>query len=321
MSNGIPDRDGFFNLGDERGILRTSIAAVLVIALLGVGFGLVSGSHSIAFDGVYSLVDASMSLLSLGVVNLITAHARTTARSKKLRERFLMGFWHLEPMVLALNGTLLMGIVAYALVTAVMSLFEGGRSLEFGYAMVYAFATLLACAAFAVLETRANRGVGSEFVRLDIKGWIMSGGISAALLAAFCIGRAVQGTRLQWIAPYMDPAVLALICLLILPLPVSTIRQALADVFLVTPLDLKLHVDEVARHFVAQCGFVAHRAYVARVGRLQQIELYFIVPPDMPARTIAQWDALRDEIGHAIGSEGPDRWLTIAFTGDLEWAE
>jgi predicted Co/Zn/Cd cation transporter (cation efflux family) len=60
---------------------------------------------------------------------------------------------------------------------------------------------------------------------------------------------------------------------------------------------------------------------VARVGRSREIELYFIVPADAPARTIGEWDALRDEIGEAVGSEGPDRWLTVVFTGDPEWAE
>ena len=39
------------------------------------------------------------------------------------------------------------------------------------------------------------------------------------------------------------------------------------------------------------------------------------------ARTIAEWDALRNEIGDAVGGEGPDRWITVVFTGDPEWAE
>ncbi|HAO2891890.1 TPA: cation transporter, partial [Escherichia coli] len=33
-----------------------------------------------------------------------------------------------------------------------------------------------------------------------------------------------------------------------------------------------------------------------------------------------EWDSIRDEIGEAIGDESTDRWLTIAFTTDLEWA-
>lgn len=311
---------GFFRLGDERGVLRTSIAATLFISFLGIGFGLVSGSFSIVFDGVYALVDASMSLLALVVVNLITSYAASERHSKKLRERFSMGFWHLEPMVLGLNGILLMGVAVYALVTAVGSLLSGGRDLEFGVAIVYAVLTLLACVTVALVETRANRRIGSDFIRLDVKGWIMSAGITAALLVAFTIGHLVQGTRFEPVSPYIDPAVLALVCLVIIPIPISTVRRALSDIFLVTPADLKLHVDEVARDFVERYGFASYRAYVARVGRSREIELYFIVRPETEARTIGQWDAIRDEVAEAIDGRGPDRWLTVVFTGDPEWA-
>ena len=310
-----------FDLNDERGLLRISIAATLFISSLGIVFGLASGSFAIVFDGVYSLIDASMSLLSLLVVNLITSYARSQGLSRKLKDRFSMGFWHLEPMVLGFNGTLLIGIAVYAFINAVSSLLEGGRHLEFDWAIVYAVVTVIACATVATIEARANRRIGSDFVRLDVKGWTMSAGITAALLVAFCIGYAVQGTPWEWISPYIDPAVLALVCLLIIPLPVSTIRQALADIFLVTPPDLMQHVDTVARAFVDKHGFASYRAYVARIGRCRSIELYFIVPPDAPARTIAAWDELREEVGKAIGDEGPDRWLTVVFTGDPEWAD
>ena len=100
----------FFDITSEQGLLRTSIAVTLFIATIGIAFGLASGSFSIIFDGVYSLVDASMSGLSLVVVKLITSHTTTAHMSRKLRERFTMGFWHLEPMVLALNGILLSGV-------------------------------------------------------------------------------------------------------------------------------------------------------------------------------------------------------------------
>ena len=75
------------------------------------------------------------------------------------------------------------------------------------------------------------------------------------------------------------------------------------------------------RQALAEAAGQADSATVARIGRLMQVELYIIVPPGMPARTIEEWDQLRDDIGARIGSEGPNRWLTIAFTADTEWAE
>ena len=310
-----------FNLSDEAGVLRASIAATVLFSLLGICFGIISGSFSIVFDGVYSLVDACMSLLSLVVARLIAAAAAIKPVSKKLQERFSMGLWHLEPMVLCLNGTLLVSVATYALFNAVGSILDGGRELEFGWAILYTLVTLIACVVMASVEKNANEKINSDFVALDIKGWIMAGAITAALLLAFIFGYLVQGTSLEWVSPYIDPVILAVVCVVIIPLPISTIRQALADIFLVTPADLKEHVDEVAKAFKEKHGLLSYRAYVAQMGRCREIEIYFIVPPDAPSRTIQEWDALREEVGEMIGDKGPDRWLTVVFTGDPEWAE
>ena len=309
------------SFADERSALRTSITATVLIAVLGVGFGLFSGSFSIMFDGVYSLLDAGMSLLSLLAVNLINAYSSDKGLSRKLRERFSMGFWHLEPLILGLDGLLLSSAAMYALFTAIDSLLNGGRELQFGWAIGYACITLLVCVLMTAVEARANRRIRSDFVRLDVQGWFMSACITGALLLAFCIGQFMQGTRWQWLTPYIDPAVLAVVCLLILPIPVGVVRKALAEILLIAPPEFKQHVDEVARAFVEKHGFLYHRAYVAKVGRSKDIELFFIVPPDWPAVKIEYWDALREEIGALIGDAGPDRWITISFTADPEWAD
>lgn len=307
-------------MNTEQGLLRLSIIITVLVAGFGIVFGLLSGSFSIVFDGVYSLADASMSVLALIVATLIRRHTTEGDASRRLAERFNMGFWHLEPMVLAINGTLLCGVSLYALINAIGSLLSGGRHLEFGFAIVYAALTSLICFSLAVLEFRANKRIRSDFVALDAKAWIMSGSISLALLIAFIVGALLENTAWAWLGPYIDPAVLAIICLIIIPIPVLTIRQAFSDVLMVTPPALKQQVDEVAAKVVAQYGFHYWQAYVAKVGRARQIELYFIVPEDWPAWTLAEWDAVRDVIGEAIGGEGPNRWLTIAFTTDPQWA-
>lgn len=304
----------------EAKVLKLSIAVTFVVALFGIVFGILTGSFSIAFDGAYSLADASMTILALVVARLITSYT-TEGGKGRLRSRFSVGFWHLEPIVLGMNGIVLISVSVYALINAISSLLSGGRQLEFDYAIVYAVVTLATCLFMAFVGRRANSTIQSDFVALDATAWMMSGGITAALLVAFIGGFLVEGTRLAWIAPYVDPAVLALVCVVIIPMPLGTVRQAFSDILLITPASLRAHVDEVARVTIARHGFLAYRAYVAKVGRLSQVELYFIVPPGLPPKAIEEWDRLRDEIGDAIGDEGPDRWLTIAFTADKEWAE
>lgn len=303
----------------EQDILRLSIGVTFALAAFGVAAGILSGSSSIIFDGIYSAMDASMTLLALLVSRLITQSMAERTRAR-LVPHFTMGFWHLEPMVLGLSGTLLITAALYALVTAVSSLMSGGRELHFDQAIGYAVITLIAATCMAIYGTRANRRIGSLFLELDAKAWTISAALTGALLAAFVFGWAIQGTAWQWMSPYVDPAILAVVSLAVLPIPIPTVRQALADILLVTPQDLKAQVDDIARAAVARHGFLTHRAYVARVGRGRQIELFFIVPHGAPARPLEEWDAIRDEVGAQIGDEGPDRWLTIAFTTDPEWA-
>ncbi|MDQ6436578.1 cation transporter [Mesorhizobium sp. LHD-90] len=306
---------------NEQSLLRISICATVVVASFGIVLGLLSGSFSIVFDGVYSLGDAGMTALALWISSLIVRSAQREKPYGKLHGRFTMGFWHLEPIVLLLNGTLLMAVAVYALINAIANILEGGNELRFDYAIVYAAITVVICLTMAWLEGRANRRLQSDFIALDVRAWIMSGGITLALLIAFVTGYAVKGTPLDRIAPYVDPAALALICVVIIPLPIGTVRQALSDILLIAPTELKARVDQVAAETIERHGFLSHRAYVARVGRAVQIEIYFIVPTGQPPKLIEEWDQIRDEVGRAIGEEGHDRWLTIAFTGNVAWAE
>ncbi|MCV9998415.1 cation transporter [Pararhizobium sp. YC-54] len=305
----------------EQTVLKTSIGVTILIACSGIIFGIVTGSFSIAFDGVYSLADASMSILALVVARLIASDTDPNRGKGKLRTRFSLGFWHLEPIVLGLNGILLMSVSVYALINAIISILSGGHTLKFDYAILYAGVTLMACLIMAIVVRKKNATIRSEFLTLDATAWIMSAGITAALLIAFIGGFFVEGTSLAWIAPYIDPAVLAVVSIVIIPMPIGTVRRALSDILLMTPEPLRARIDTVATAVVSEQAFLSHRAYVARIGRLMQVELYFIVPVGMPARTIEEWDRLRDEIGARIGGEGPNRWLTIAFTADTEWAE
>lgn len=305
----------------EQSVLRISIIVTFVLAAAGVVFGLLSGSYSIVFDGVYALTDAIMTIVALIVSNLIVTSATTSAATGRFVKHFTMGFWHLEPMVLGLNGILLTGAAVYALINAVGSILAGGRHLSFDHAIIYAVLTMIVAFAMAAYARRMNKTLKSNFIALDAKAWVMTGYLSGALLIAFVFGLFIQGTSLQWMSPYVDPAALALVCIIVIPMPIGTIKQSFADILLMTPTDLREHVDRVAADVVRRYSFMSYRSYVARVGRGKQIELYFIVPSGGPAKRLEEWDAIRDEIGEAIGDESPDRWLTIAFTTDPEWAD
>jgi predicted Co/Zn/Cd cation transporter (cation efflux family) len=303
----------------EQHLLVTSIAATLVIGALGLAFGFLTGSFAIMFDGVYATIDASMAALGLGVARLILKDALRKDEDSPKAERYQYGFWHLEPMVLALNATMLTLAAGFALVSAIMLILEGGTEVEFDLALPYAVVVAAACFAMALRQRRRNRALGSAFVALDAKGWLMSGSITTALLVGFAIGFALEGTPSAWMQPYVDPVVLALVCLIVLPLPFSDLREAMSGILRVAPEDLDTHVRGIAEAARIRHGFTDHYTYVARVGRATLIEITFVTPPGWEVQGIGQLDRIRQEVGEALGGKGPDRWLTIAFTEDPAW--
>jgi predicted Co/Zn/Cd cation transporter (cation efflux family) len=304
----------------EQRVLGLSIGATLIVACVGVAFGALTWSFSILFDGVYAGIDAAMSGLALLVARLIVRDAAGDTGEVAAR-RFQFGFWHLEPMVLALNGMMLTLAAIYALGNAVLLLLSGGRLLAFDWAMAYAAVVLAICLGMAWWEARMNRLARSEFVALDARAWLMSGAITGALLVAFITGYLAEGTAADGWRPYLDPGVLALVCLCILPLPMASMVRALRDIFLVAPADLDGVVRAAAEAVASRHGFPEFRSHVARMGRSSMIEVHFIAPADRPAAPLADYDAIRDELGAAIGGRGPNRWLTIAFTTRPDWAE
>lgn len=302
----------------EQRLLTISIAATLAVSASGVAFGALTGSFSILFDGVYAGIDAAMSGLALAVARLIQRDA--TGDAPLTGRRFQFGFWHVEPMVLAMNGLMLTLAALYALAGSVLVILDGGRAPDFGWAVIYAVFVLTVCLGMAWWEGRMNRLARSAFVALDARAWLMSGAITGALLVAFLAGLAAQGTAFDLWTPYIDPGVLALVCLAILPLPLRSTWQALGEVLGLSPDDLDNRVRAAATAAVAAHGLSEFRSYVARAGRASMIEIHFVGRPGWNA-SLDRLDAIREALSTEIGGAGPHRWLTVSFTARPDWAE
>jgi len=309
----------------EERLLFRSMLGTGALALVGIAAGIATGSFAILFDGVYSLIDTSMAALAWVVARLILRDARAAPApvdgdAAHPGPRIQFGYWHLEPLVVVLNATLLIAAALYALLGAVTVLREGGSTPDFGPALVYAGAVGAFCFAMAAIQKRAAERAASALAALDAKSWIISGSITLALFAGFLAGWLAGGTRLAWLQPYVDSLILIAVCLVVLPMPLADLREGLRGVLRAAPADLDHRVRAAADAAVDRHGLSHAYAHAARVGRSTLVEISFVVPPDWPVGTIARLDAIRAEISAAIGGEGPDRWMTITFTGQDRWA-
>lgn len=294
----------------EQLVLRRSILVTIFIGLFGIIFGLISGSSAVIFDGMFSSTDAAMSILALFVARLLTSEGT---------RRFQHGFWHIEPLVLAFNGMVLILFCLYAFINAISTLLQGGSELNFDWAIIYAVVVCAICFAMMAYQGKLNKRLKSNFIALDTQSWMMTALITLALLFAFSIAWAFQGTVHEQWTVYVDPAILLILSAVLIFVPLKTVMGAFREILLVTPERMDLRVRSIMDAMKAKYGFKLYASYVAKIGRARFIEIHIVLPADYPIKSIATLDAIREEIGEEIGGAGPQRWITVSFTGDEAW--
>lgn len=294
----------------EQILLKQSTVLMFAVAIAGIVTGFISGSQSILFDGFFSLIATFIKVLMLITAQLI---------AKESNQRFQFGFWHLEPMVLLIEGSFLLLIAIYAFLNGVFGIINGGREIELGLVILYA-------AVFTVIEfgyyfwvRRKNRTLKSTLIQFDNISWLVDAMLSVGLLISFITALALthQGYA-QW-AAYVAPAILIVLALSMLAPAFKILKPALRDVLGIAPDALDDKVREALEIASARHGFEGYKTYVQKHGRARFIEIHIVLPSGYPLTSVKTLDALREEIAELLGKADSARWLTISFTGDRRW--
>lgn len=294
----------------EQRLLKLSIAVVLFLAVVSIGFGLWSGSKAITFDGFYNLIDAGMTTVALLITRLI-------ARGED--DRFQYGYWHLEPLLGLVNGIVLATACAYAFLDGLNGLRTGGAAVALGPGAAFAGALAVLHLVMYAFIRRSAADLASDFLRIDAQGWLMGGVLSGALCLSFVIGGVLAGSGAAALAPFVDPVVLMLAAICLAPFPIVTLWAAVRDILQIAPTDLSRSVREVAQATAARHGFAESTSHVSRSGRQMFVEIGLVAPAGTMTKSFAELDAIRGEIAEAMGGLGPGYWLTVDFTADKRW--
>jgi cation diffusion facilitator family transporter len=293
----------------EQGTLKFSIALTVLLGVLGVASGLVTGSQAIIFDGMYSFVDVVPTVVSLLVVKLI---ARGTTH------RFQYGFWHLEPLVAVLRDAVLAMACVYAGIDAVNTLNSGGHDVEYGRAAVWAGILCLIGLAMTWLLSQRATALQSPMLKIDARSWLVSAFLSLALLIGFALAVVLARTRFEDWIPYLDAIALLSMALIMLPMPLIGLWRSMSDVLQVAPSELDHRVHEVMNGIIEERRFLEYSSYIAKAGRGRFVEIHILVAPGT-AIDIASADAIRSEVSQRLDAGAPTFWLTIDFTADRRW--
>ncbi|MDO6707046.1 MULTISPECIES: cation diffusion facilitator family transporter [unclassified Photobacterium] len=294
----------------ERLALKMSLAGTVVLATLGIGYGLYVGSSAILLDGMFSFLSMGMTGLSLYTAYLV---------SRPDDNQFQFGYAHIEPLINVVNGLLILVTCLFALASGVQTIVNGGHEVVLEHAMVYAVLSTVCCFGIYFTETHIARKEDSELVRVDSQEWLVDGILSAAILVGFMLVMVFDAFGYSHWNAYVDPILVSAMAIAASVLPIKVLRRNLREVLLVAPQDkVQSRVDSVIEELSKQYRFDDYTHHFAKTGRQYDLEVNILVKDDRYWTTKRQdkirqllWDRLQGELG--------DTWLSVTFTGQKRW--
>jgi cation diffusion facilitator family transporter len=296
----------------EHAALKLSAVTSLFFALLGIGFYWLAQSEAILLDGFFSLIAFTLGLLTLKVARLVR---------RPDDERFHFGYAFFEPLLNTIKGLIILVLCAFALASAMSALFRGGRELSLGYAVLYSIVASLGGFLVAAVQKRAARRNASPLLEVDAKNWLIDGGISSGVALSFLVAWFIEGTAWSYVVPYVDPFLVVAIVVVMIRIPLTTIKDNLGELLQVAPEPTVQ--QEVRQRFdraIKDYSFAKTYLRMVKIGRYFYLMIHILVPREFRLSGVKDLDAMRAHIANHMKGIRPNLILDTIFTADEAWA-
>ena len=237
----------------ERPALLRSIAVAMVLGVLGIAWGLATGSQMILLDGIYGVIGILLSWL------LLRASALASEGPSR---RYPFGREAFTPFVIGIQGFVLLAALLYAAVEAIYVILEGGSSVAAGWAIAYgAIATIASLAVW--LWMRRVTG-SSDLLAAEATAWRVGAFRGVGMVIGFAFMGLLTGSALDDAAPYVDPVMVLVTCALFVWAPVAMVRTTLRELLERVPPDeirvpVQAAIDAIGAALRARSAGRAHR--------------------------------------------------------------
>ena len=293
---------------EQRALLISSYGA-LALAVLGISFALISGSEAILLDGVFSGLGFFMALMTLYVSRLVR---------RPDDDKFQYGYAHFAPLLNVLKSLMMAVLCGFALFSAISTLMSGGQAMAVGSAIIYALiATMIGTGLFLYLQKVADR-TASVLVALDAKSAKLDMMLSAAVLASFVLGWLALGTAMERYLDYLDPLVVAGLCLVALPVPLKVLWDNGREVLLLAPApELQQAVKEQIEAALVEFPIDDYRIRMLKLGNVVALTLHLKPAEEFKIESVSDLDRVRIAIESSLDALDYETGLDVIFVNDM----
>ncbi len=295
----------------ERRALIISVIGTLVMAGLGIGFSLITDSNAILLDGMFSLIGFAAGLMALRVSRLVQ-------QPDDIHYQF--GYGGFEAFFNLVKGITIAIISVFAFTDAVNALLGEGRPIQAGIALLYTVIVGISCLVVALYLRSAAKKTQSPLLQLDTRSWIIDGLLTVAVLIAFAFTLYIEESDYAWMADYADPAIVATLIILIIPLPYITIRDNIKQLLLSAPNQQTQ--NRVHQLLAPELDKIPKQDFLVRmteVGRFLYLQIFIECSAEHAINDLTIQDQLRQRLHDAVAKEFANAAVDLIFTLDKKW--
>ena len=269
---------------NERKALKISIAGGLFMALLGFGFSILTESEAVFLDGIFSLVNMTMGVISLKVAQMVVEPSTRI---------FHYGKAQVEPLLNTAKGLLFMGVIVMAGYSALQSILAGGPPYGF-LAGRFCILTVAALGCFAIgyYIDRRNKENPTPLLQVEAKGWLIDGVLSSVVLLAFGGGYFLSKTAYSEYTVYIDPGLVIIMSIFVLPVPYKILKDNLLDLLLGAPdVNLQRGVRQIANGIIKEAPVEDYDFRFVKTGRIVLCDILVLISKE--SYSISDFDPIR----------------------------
>jgi cation diffusion facilitator family transporter len=282
----------------ERRALWWSIAVTAALGGIGIVWGILGGSQMILLDGVYAIVGI--------VVSLLLLWASALAQSEPTR-RYPYGRESVTPLVIAVQGFVLIATLLYAAAEALAAIREGGSDITAGWAIAYGvLSTISSLGVWLWLRSQAE---DSDLLEAETTAWRIAALRGVGMTVGFTAILALEGTSRDDWTPYIDPGMVLATCVIFIVAPVRMVRGTLVELLEGAPSqEVERPVRDAVEEIRAQFDLTPPTVLVTKVGRKLYVEVEGLVAPEV---TVRQEEEVRAALRHRLEALPFDIWLNF----------
>ncbi len=282
-------------------MLVVSIVASGALGALGIVWGIATRSQMILLDGAYAIVGIVLSGLLLFASSL---------SEREPSRRYPFGMEAVTPLAIAMQGFVLLATLLYAVYEAVLSIRSGGSDVTAGWAIAYGVVVTVG----SVVVTVWMRGAtgSSDLLASETAAWAVAAWRGVGMVVGFALLAVVERSSWSDAAPYIDPAMVLVSCLVLVSTPLRMIRGTVVELLEgAPPEEIRRAVDVAVADLVASFALSDPDLSSAKVGPKLYVELTASADPDL---TIAEEARIRTSFEERLADLPLDVWSTVELS-------